>query len=195
LSHDPEKSGRDLGLVVRQALLEAGRVELEGLGRFVRRANDEVCFVPEAEPRVFLAYVEEDLDRVLQIYRALSAKRFRPWIDKKKLLPGQNWPRAIETAIQLSDYFIACFSQRAVCKRGAFHSELRFALETAARVPLDEIFVIPIRLENCVVPPRISSQIQYVDLFPDWNAGIKRVLSVIADQEQIRKKKRLPLAG
>ena len=127
--------------------------------------------------------------------RQLSAKGFQPWLDKKKLLPGQNWPRAIETAIQVSDYFIPCFSRRAVCKRGMFHTELRFALECAARVPLDEIFVIPVRLDDCIVPARVSSQIQYVDLFADWDAGIKRVLNVIAEQQQIRRNKRLPLAG
>jgi TIR domain len=195
LNGPPEESGRNLARIVRQALLESGKVELEGLGKFLRNANDEVRFLAAAKPRVFLAYVEEDLEPVLQIYRALSAKGFQPWLDKKKLLPGQNWPRAIETAIQLSDYFLACFSQRAVCKRGVFHSELRFALESAARVPLDEIFMIPVRLENCVVPARISSQIQYVDLFPDWEHGIRRVLSVIVEQEQLRQKKRLPLAG
>jgi hypothetical protein len=110
------------------------------------------------------------------------------------LLPGQNWPRAIETAIQLSDYFIGCFSRKAASKRGVFHTELRFALECAARVPLDEIFVIPVRLEECVVPARISSQIQYVDLFPDFDHGIKRVLNVISEQQQVRKQK-LRLAG
>jgi hypothetical protein len=49
-------------------------------------------------------------------------------------------------------------------------------------------------LEECVVPARISSQIQYVDLFPDFDHGIKRVLNVISEQQQVRKQK-LRLAG
>ena len=193
MSRDPEESGEELACVVRQALLEGGKVELEGLGKFLSRDHD-VRFFAETKPRVFIAYVDEDLENVLRLYRALSAKGYLPWLDKKKLLPGQNWPRSIETAIQVSDYFVGCFSRRAVSKRGVFHSELRFALECAARVPLDEIFVIPVRLEECTVPARIASQIQYVDLFPDFDHGIKRVVAVISEQEQVRKKK-LRLAG
>lgn len=194
MSVDPNSSGRELANLLKQVLLETGKVELEGLGKFLRIENNEVRFFSESKPRVFVAYVDEDLDDAMRIYRALGAKGFLPWLDKTKLLPGQNWPRVIETAIQLSDYFIACFSRRGVCKRGVFHSELRFALECASRVPLDEIFMIPVRLENCMVPARIAGQIQYVDLFPNWDSGIRRVLKVILEQEVMRKKKRLPLA-
>jgi len=109
-------------------------------------------------------------------------------------MPGQNWPRAIETAIQTSDFFVACFSERATTKRGTFHSELRYALACAAKVPLDEIFLIPVRLDRCVVPGRIARRIQYVDLFPDWEAGVNRVLAVLRRQQQSRRRK-LPLAS
>jgi len=142
---------------------------------------------------VFIAYVQEDLSLIRKLYRAFEKHGFRPWLDKKKLLPGQNWPRAIETAIHTSDFFVACFSRRATSKRGSFHSELRYALNCAARVPLDEIFFIPLRLDNCVVPRRIARQVQYLDLFPEWDAGVSRVIAMIRAQNQYRK--RLTLAG
>jgi hypothetical protein len=144
---------------------------------------------------VFIAYVEEDLRPVKKLYAAFEQHGFRPWLDKKKLLPGQNWPRAIETAIQTSDFFVACFSRRSTSKRGSFHSELRYALTCAARVPLDEIFFIPVRLDGCTVPGRISKRIQYVDLFPVWEAGVEKVIAVMKVQQENRKKKRLALAG
>jgi hypothetical protein len=62
-------------------------------------------------------------------------------------------------------------------------------------VPLDEIFLIPLRLDDCLVPRRISKQIQYVDLFPDWKAGVSRLIAVIKSQDEGRKRKRLALAG
>ena len=130
-----------------------------------------------------------------KLYRAFEENGFRPWLDKKRLMPGQNWPRAIETAIQTSDFFVACFSRRATSKRGSFHSELRYALFCAAKVPLDEIFLIPLRLDDCLVPSRISKQTQYLDLFPDWEAGVSRLIAVIKAQNEGRKRKRLPLAG
>ena len=90
---------------------------------------------------MFLAYAEEDRAEVKRLYaRACRSLAFEPWMDCEKLLPGQNWPRAIERAIDLSDFFICCFSRRSVAKRGHFQCELDYALSVAARVPAEEIF-------------------------------------------------------
>jgi hypothetical protein len=187
---------RRIARVLREALEQGATVEIDGLGKFVpagRRGVRGVRFVGQTQPRVFIAYVQEDLSLIRKLHRAFEKHGFRPWLDKKKLLPGQNWPRAIETAIQTSDFFVACFSRRATSKRGSFHSELRFALNCAGQVPLDEIYFIPLRLDECVVPHRISRQVQYLDLFPEWDAGVSRVIAVIRAQDQCRK--RLALAG
>ena len=60
-------------------------------------------------------------------------------------------------------------------------------------MPLDEIFLVPLRLDDCVVPNRISKQIQYVDLFPDWETGVDRLIAVIKTQDESRMRKRLVL--
>jgi hypothetical protein len=80
-------------------------------------------------------------------------------------------------------------------KRGTFHSELRYALLCAQKIPLDEIFFIPLRLDECTVPRRIANQVQYVDLFPDWETGLHRVIAVMKKQAAKSKVKNLPLAG
>jgi hypothetical protein len=189
---------RRIARLLRKALEQGATVEIDGLGKFVpegKRGVRGVRFVAQTQPRVFIAYVQEDLSLIRKLYQAFEQNGFRPWLDKRKLLPGQNWPRAIETAIQTSDFFVACFSRRATSKRGSFHSELRYALNCAARVPLDEIFFIPLRLDECVVPRRIARQVQYLDLFPEWDAGVSRVMAVIRAQDQRRKRKSLKLAG
>ena len=186
---------RRIARVLREALLRGGSVEIDGLGTLSRGGKHGFRFVPQNQPRVFIAYVQEDLSFARKLYRAFEENGFRPWLDKKRLMPGQNWPRAIETAIQTSDFFVACFSRRAISKRGSFHTELRYALFCAAKVPLDEIFLIPLRLDECMVPNRISKQIQYLDLFPDWEAGVSRLMAVIKAQDQGRKRKRLALVG
>ena len=181
--------------MLRETLERGGSVDIDGLGTLSPGGKHGFRFVPHNKPRVFIAYVQEDLSFARKLYGALEESGFRPWLDKKRLMPGQNWPRAIETAIHTSDFFVACFSRRATSKRGSFHSELRYALFCAAKVPLDEIFLIPVRLDDCVVPNRISKQIQYLDLFPDWEAGMRRLIGVIKTQNEIRKRKRLPLVG
>lgn len=186
---------RRIARVLREALERGGSVEIDGLGTLAPGGKHGFHFVPLAKPRVFIAYVEEDLAFAKKLYRAFEVNGFRPWLDKKRLMPGQNWPRAIETAIQTSDFFVPCFSRRATTKRGSFHSELRYALFCAAKVPLDEIFLIPLRLDDCLVPPTISKQIQYLDLFPDWDAGVGRLVAIMKAEDESRKRKRLPLAG
>ncbi|HYK17125.1 MAG TPA: hypothetical protein VEV37_03840 [Bryobacteraceae bacterium] len=93
-----------------------------------------------------------------------------------------------------SDFFVACFFECASTKRGSFSSKLRYALSCASSVPLDEIFFIPIRFENYIVPARVPGKLQDVDLFPDWDGGLKKVVAIIARQDGIRRRKSLPLA-
>ena len=56
-------------------------------------------------------------------------------------------------------------------------------------MPLDAIYFIPVRLEECPVPLRISKQFQYVDLFPDWEAGLQRLVGAM----KLPNKANLPL--
>ena len=165
------------GLVVRT--LAAGKaVEIDGLGTFYPDARCGVRFEPRP-PQVFLAYVREDREAAERLYEELASSGFGPWMDVRKLLPGQNWPRAIESAIEASDFFIACFSSRSVNKWGGFQAEIRYALDCARRIPLDEIFVIPVRLDACRVPRSIQRELQYIDLFPEWERGVRRLTGTL----------------
>jgi hypothetical protein len=180
--------------VLHELLSEGRQVEIDGLGVFRPNNGGGFEFIHSTRPRVFLAYVEEDLAAVRGLFEDFLAAGFDPWLDKEKLLPGQNWPRAIERAIRLADFFVACFSRRAVSKTGGFQSELRYALDCAARLPLDDVYFIPLRLEECELPERIASQTQYADLFPDREAGVARVVASIRRQMR-RRARALRLAG
>ncbi len=201
----PETSRHQVAEIVRTALDAGKTVEIDGLGTFqvaARRASawrkdpsawrkdQGYRFEPQTAPEVFLAYVAEDLAPARRLCEALRAEGFSPWLDKDKLLPGQNWPRAIERAIEISDAFVACFSTRSIVKRGQFQSELRYALDCARQLPLDQTFLIPVRLEECAVPRRISNHVHYVDLFPDWHRGVRRIARSIRKAARGR-----PVAG
>lgn len=185
-----ERTAEQVARIVRKCLNEGRQVEIDGLGTFRRRPEGEFEFLPSSAPMVFLAYVQEDGPAAERLFEALKGHEFDPWLDRRKLMPGQNWPRAIEHAIARSDHFLACFSHKSAYKRGQFQAELRYALDCAARMPLDRIFFIPVRLEDCEVPWAIRRELQYVDLFPDWERGFRRLLSVMR-----REQKSLRLAG
>ena len=179
----------DLARLMRQSLAAGQRVEIDGLGTFQASAHGYE-FLPETRPSVFIAYVAEDLAPARRLAETLASEGCSPWLDKDRLLPGQNWPRAIERAIEVSGAFVACFSPRSVSKYGQFQSELRFAMDCARKRPLEEsadsAFLIPVRLEECPVPKRISDHVQYVDLFPDWDKGARRVARAIKRSARCR---------
>ncbi len=168
--------------LLKQCLEQGKRVEIDGLGMFRTDRAGGFEFIPRTLPKVFLAYVQEDGDSAERLFEDLKACGFDPWLDRKKLLPGQNWPRSIEDAIETCEFFVPCFSRRSVSKKGGFQAEIRYALDCARRVPLDDTFLIPVRLNSCRVPARISREIQYIDLFPDWKKGFHRILRVMERQ-------------
>ncbi len=52
-------------------------------------------------------------------------------------------------------------------------------MDWARRMPLDEIFLAPVRLDDCKVPRSIQREVQYIDLFPDWQRGIRRLIHMM----------------
>jgi hypothetical protein len=182
LAENSWQSSAQVARLVRQCLAEGATVEIDGLGTFLPDAQRGFRFQPRNRPKVFVAYVQEDAAPAERLFEDLEACGFDPWLDRRKLLPGQNWPRSIDEAINTSDFFLACFSHRSVKKKGGFQAEIRYALDCTQRIPLDEIFLIPARLDACPVPLRIQRETQYIDLFPDWDRGFRRIVTAMRRQ-------------
>jgi TIR domain-containing protein len=178
-------SAEELAELIRRTLCRTPAVEVDGLGVFTRDDSGHISFRSGKRPRVFIAYASEDAALAERLFNDLHWRGFAPWMDRRKLLPGQNWPRRIEEAIANSDFFVGCFSRHSVKKRGGFQAEVRYALDCARRVPLDDVFLIPARFDDCRVPVRIQRETHYVDLFPDWNSGLARIVAIIDYQVKL----------
>jgi hypothetical protein len=77
--------------------------------------------------RVFLSYASQDRPAVREIYNALKLEGWiDPWLDKAKILPGQDWRTVIETAVEEADVVIVCFSNQSVSKEGYVQRELKY---------------------------------------------------------------------
>jgi formylglycine-generating enzyme required for sulfatase activity len=72
----------------------------------------------------------------------------------------------IEKAVEAADTVIVFLSNNSVTKEGYVQRELRFVLRIADFKPEGTVFVIPIRLDDCPMPRRLSMW-QYVDYFPE----------------------------
>jgi hypothetical protein len=175
-------SAEDLARLISGILRKSPAVEIDGLGIFARDASGRIVFSGGNRPRIFVAYAIEDSALADRLFADLEACGYAPWLDRRKLLPGQNWPRRIQEAIESSDFFVACYSRNSVGKRGGFQAEIRYALDCATRVPLDDVFLIPVRLDDCRVPGRIQRETQYIDLFPEWKEGIESIVRIVERQ-------------
>ena len=89
-----------------------------------------------------------------------------PWLDEEKLYPGQDWDLEIEKAVEAAHAVIVFLSNNSVTKEGYIQRELRFVLRIADFKPEGTVFVIPVRLDDCQMPRRLSMW-QYVDNFPE----------------------------
>ena len=113
---------------------------------------------------IFLCYSHADRDAVHALYSRLKKDGVDAWLDRERLLPGQNWEHEIRAAIIRSPAVIVCLSKRFNKQKGYRHEELKIALEKAGSLPDDEIFIIPARLENCDTPDSLR-HLHRVDLF------------------------------
>ena len=62
----------------------------------------------KSQIQIFLAHANEDKGEIINLYNQLKTAGYNPWLDKKNLMPGQNWRNEIPNAIRHSDIFIAC---------------------------------------------------------------------------------------
>ena len=102
--------------------------------------------------QIFLAHAKEDKARVRELYRKLKEAGYRPWLDKLDLVPGQWWREEIPKAIKGSDLFVACLSETSIRKQGYVQQEFRLALGQYAERPAGEIYLIPLKFDDCDIP-------------------------------------------
>jgi uncharacterized repeat protein (TIGR01451 family) len=115
--------------------------------------------------KVFLCHAHSDKAEVKALYERLVKDGVDAWLDKEKLIPGQDWELEIRKAVRESDVVVVCLSQE-FNKAGFRQKEVRLALDTAMEKPEGEIFIIPARLEVCENLESLNKW-HWVDLFED----------------------------
>ena len=84
-------------------------------------------------------------------------------MDKRNLVGGQDWKREISRAIESADFFIACLSNN-FCNRTFAHKEIKLAWDVLDTMPEGTIYLIPARLEECVIADKLRD-LHWIDLF------------------------------
>lgn len=136
---------------------------------------------PKRPLRVFLCHAHSDKDAVKVLYTRLIQDGVDAWLDKEKLLPGQDWELEIRKAVREADVVVVCLSKQ-FNQAGFRQKEVRLALDTAMEKPEGEIFIIPARLEECDTLESLR-KLHWVDLFEDEGyKKLKQSLGLRAEQ-------------
>jgi hypothetical protein len=126
----------------------------------------------------FVSYARQDSEAAQRLAQDLKNAGVGVWIDAERIRPGERWRTTVSTAIEQCQYFIAVLSANSATHRGYVQAEWRQALDLLRQVPESQIYLIPVRLDDAeiVVHPALR-ELHWVDLFPDWAKGIRKVLA------------------
>lgn len=102
----------------------------------------------------FLSYARSDTGFGEFLENELKRPGYSVWRDTTELLPGDDWQRVINEAMDASTHFIILLSPRSI-ERPEVNRELRAAFR--ARKP-----IIPILLEVCEIPAQLRS-VNHID--------------------------------
>lgn len=124
----------------------------------------------------FLSHAKEDAKFIRGLASRLLQDGILPWFDEQELLPGDNWKRTIDEAIEKSDFVLVFLSATSVSKIGYFQRELKYALDQHQLRPEGARYIIPIIIDDCQ-PPGSLRDIQWLRADePEWYERLKRAL-------------------
>lgn len=132
--------------------------------------------------KIFISYAKEDLIFADKLYDFLENYGFKPWLDKRKLLPGQLWKLEIQKALKDANYVILLLSEISVQKRGYVQREFKYALEYFEEKLEDDIYLIPVKINKCEAPESLS-KFQWIE-FKDTETFEQILQSLKIQQEK-----------
>lgn len=135
---------------------------------------------------VFVSYVRENQMCIERLCYSLRSHGLKVWLDRDEIPLGRRWRAAIRQAIQQGSYFLACFSKEYSTRHRTYmNEELTIAIDELRKRPYETSWFIPVRLSDCTIPDReigggeSLADLQWVDLFEDWDVGISKILQSI----------------
>ncbi len=134
--------------------------------------------------KVFISYAHEDVDTATRLYEDLKKKGVSPWLDMEDILPGQDIDTHIKKNIRESDFFIALLSSNSLNNRGYVQKELKYAMDMLDEFPKSEIFLIPVRIEDCPVSDEKLLKINVVEIFSDYKTGLEKIIEAIQSKKE-----------
>lgn len=108
------------------------------------------------KPLVFISYARQDRERILSYFDSLNNDDYSLWMDCKKLTAGQDWDFEIRKNFDKADIVVAFISKESYQKRGYIQRELKLALKNLEEKLRDDIYIIPVILDDVEIPTELK---------------------------------------
>jgi hypothetical protein len=127
-------------------------------------------------PPIFISHSSKDRKTAFRICGALERRGLACWISSRDIRAGENYQEAIFAAIESASVMILVFTEKA---NNSDDVKREIALASQKH-----ILVVPARVEDVTPNPAFRYEFatrQWIDLFADWETGIERLVSQIAE--------------
>lgn len=145
--------------------------------------NDNIN--PNSVPKVFISYSTKDKLFVNKIEKQLNKVGIKTWRDEKDIKIGEPILNRIKDGIwKECDFILIIISSNSV-NSGWCKMEIQMAYEK--EIENEEIFVLPILIDNCSVPKELSIK-KYINLSKNYQRNIKQLIDSILFYNSLRLK-------
>jgi hypothetical protein len=106
--------------------------------------------------RIFIIYSHKDIELARTLTEQLKAKGYNPWLDEQEIVPGQNWAKAINQAIEKSSIALFLSSKNIENSQGFAMKEIKVARELLRANQESHSPIIPVYLEESKLPEELA---------------------------------------
>ncbi|MCP4344678.1 MAG: TIR domain-containing protein [Desulfobacterales bacterium] len=146
-----------------------------------KQLNHDKLQINTGVVKVFIGCSEKDMLIANQIYTDIQKQGITPWMAHKDINTGEKTDTAIRNALKESNYFLALLSTSSVTERGILYKELKQAFDILAEfLHEDDIFIIPVRLDDCNPNDEILKELHVIDLHKtSYSNGLEKIIQAL----------------
>jgi adenylate cyclase len=140
-----------------------------------------------SQQHIFISYCHDNAAEVAKLRNDLMDAGENVWWDQD-IVGGQDWKIAIHQAMKRSYAIVLCLSQETEKRyQSGIYPEILDAIGAYREYAPGSVFLIPVRLSDCSIPPieidatRMLDRLQHIDLFPAArrDEGIQKLIQAI----------------
>ena len=120
--------------------------------------------------KVFFSYARADTEFALKLAKDLRSAGVDLWIDQLDIPTGQQWDRAVESALKACQSLLIVLSPASIASQNVM-DEASFAIDQNKKI-------FPLLYQDCEIPFRLK-RLQHIDFSGDYASAYTRLLSAV----------------